>query len=143
MDNVDNILAVALGADVSAAAVAATNAALNEATRQADLLTGGRPVPGSQRWEDERAGPEGAQRELAAQIVEFRIALKVGIDPLGNVVGLRRWGATWELIAKAAGISRQAAHERWGRAVRRVLDPYGTGELGGPVADDEVDLVRP
>jgi hypothetical protein len=56
------------------------------------------------------------------------------------VIGLRRWGATWELIARAAGTSRQAAHERWGRRVIEVLDRYGTGQLGGPVADDESDL---
>jgi hypothetical protein len=40
----------------------------------------------------------------------------------------------------AAGITRQAAHERWGRRVTQVLDRYRTGEPGGPVADDETDL---
>jgi uncharacterized glyoxalase superfamily protein PhnB len=49
-------------------------------------------------------------------------------------------GVTWEVIAKAAGITRQAAHERWGRRVTQVLDRYGASELGGPVPDDERDL---
>ena len=75
-----------------------------------------------------------------AQLLHFRIILTAGVDPLPSVVGLRRWGVTWELIARAAGVSRQAAHERWGRRVLEVLDAYGTGELGGPVADDETDL---
>ncbi len=48
------------------------------------------------------------------------------------MIGLRRWGATWELIARAGGTSRQAAYERWGKRVREVLDRYHSGDLGGP-----------
>ncbi|MFK3982827.1 hypothetical protein ACI2K4_20925 [Micromonospora sp. NPDC050397] len=136
----DQLMNTALTVDVSRAAQAAEHAAANEASQQADLLLGGRPVPGSAQWQAEQDGPVGAQREVAAQLLRFRIELKTGIDPTGSLIGLRRWGVTWELIARAAGISRQAAHERWGRRVRQVLDPYGTGELGGPVADDEKDL---
>ncbi|GAA3749216.1 hypothetical protein GCM10022225_36900 [Plantactinospora mayteni] len=130
----------ALTVDVAPAAVASANAAVNEASRQADLLIGGRPVPGSPEWTAEQEGPAGRQREVASQLLHFRIVLAAGVDPFASVVGLRRWGVTWELIARAAGVSRQAAHERWGRRVLEVLDPYGTGELGGPVADDEADL---
>lgn len=133
-------MSTALTVDVSQAALAAEHAAANEASQQADLLLGGRAVPGSVQWQAEQDSPTGAQREMAAQLLRFRIELKAGIDPMGSLVGLRRWGVTWELIARAAGISRQAAHERWGRRVRQVLDPYGTGELGGPVTDDERDL---
>ncbi|MEV4627929.1 hypothetical protein AB0J90_16740 [Micromonospora sp. NPDC049523] len=136
----DQLMSVALTVDVAPAALAAEHAAANEASQQADLLLGGRPVPGSEQWQAEQDSPVGAQREVAAQLLRFRIELKTGIDPMGSLIGLRRWGVTWELIARAAGISRQAAHERWGRRVRQVLDPYGTGELPGPIADDEADL---
>jgi len=137
---VDKYASRALAADVSRAAVAVTEVAVTEAGRQADELMGGRPDPGTAEWSALYESPAGAARELATQLVQLRIELAVGIDPLGTVIGLRRWGATWELIAQAAGTSRQAAHERWGRRVMQVLDRYGTGELGGPVADDEVDL---
>lgn len=45
-----------------------------------------------------------------------------------------------QATSAAAGISRQAAHARWGRRVRAILDRYGTGDPGGPVADDVGDL---
>lgn len=77
---------------------------------------------------------------VALQVLAFRIEYAAGLDALGSVVGLRRWGVTWDVIGRASGISRQAAHARWGSRVREVLDRYGTGELGGPVADDEADL---
>lgn len=133
------ILRNAFTVDITDAVAAASAAAVNEASRQADLLLGGRPKPG-----DRDAGSGGADErrwwEIAAGLLHFRIVLAAGVDPLGTVVGLRRWGVTWELIARAAGVSRQAAHERWGRRVRETLDRYGTGELGGPVPDDEADL---
>lgn len=140
-DNMD-LLEESLTIDVSEAAVAVHNAAVNEASRQADKTLGGRPVPGTPQWQALDGTREGVLREVAGQLVQLRIELAVGIDPFGTVLGLRRWGATWEMIARAAGTSRQAAHERWGRRVLKVLDRYGTGELGGPIADDEADLVR-
>ncbi|MDG4789443.1 hypothetical protein O7626_26560 [Micromonospora sp. WMMD1102] len=139
----DSFLETALAADVTAAAVASADAAVNEASRQADLLMGGRPVPGSPEWTAEQEGAAGRQREVATQLLHFRIVLAAGLDPLPSVVGLRRWGVTWELVARAAGVTKQAAHERWGRRVLEILDRYGTGELGGPVADDEADLRNP
>jgi hypothetical protein len=138
MDIVERGLTV----DVSEAASIVLNAAVNEAGRQADDLLGGRPAPGTPEWESLYDTPAGARRDLAGQLVQLRIELAIGIDPIETVIGLRRWGATWEMIARAAGSSRQAVHERWGRRVVAVLDRYGTGELGGPVADDEADLVR-
>lgn len=136
------LLERALKADVGAAASAATSAAVNEASRQADLLLGGRPLPGSAQWTAEQDSGVAAERDVAAQVARLRIELAVGVDAFGSVLGLRRWGVTWEVIAKASGVTRQAAHERWGRRVMAVLDAYGTGELGGPVADDEADLRR-
>lgn len=49
-------------------------------------------------------------------------------------------GLTWEANREAAGMSRQAAHNRWAAQVRKTLDRYGAGKLGGPVPDDEADL---
>ncbi|GAA5183641.1 hypothetical protein GCM10023322_23390 [Rugosimonospora acidiphila] len=151
----DEYLSAALTVDVSEAVATVNAIAVNEASRQSDLLMGGPIDPHAPDRPDESTSdgsgsappaPRGdadrssARRELASQLVQLRIDLGVGLDPIGTLVGLRRWGVTWELIAQAAGISRQAAHERWGRRVRQVLDRYGTGELGGPVADDEGDL---
>lgn len=137
----DELVATALRLDVTDAAQACVDTAVDEASRQAELLIGPRPLPGTPEWAAEQGSEVGRQREVAGQLLHFRILLAAGVDPLPSVVGLRRWGITWELIARAAGVSRQAAHERWGRRVRQILDPYGTGEPGGPVPDDEADLM--
>lgn len=122
----------AMRIDVSSAALAVHNVAVDETRRQVDQLMGGRPVPGSPEWAAISGTTAGTQRELATQLLQLRIELTVGLDPLGTVVGLRRWGATWEQISHAAGASRQTAYERWGERVRDVLDRYRTGDLGGP-----------
>ena len=112
-------------------AVRATHAAAaSEAFSQAQKLHSPRPEDGSdaERW------------NVALQLLAFRIEHAAGLDALGAVVGLRRWGVTWDLIGKAAGMSRQGAHAQWGAGVRATLDRYATGDLGGPVADDEEDL---
>lgn len=126
----ETFLANALAVDLEDSVRAVHTAAANEAFSQAQALLGPRPDSDSEadRW------------DVSVQILAFRIEHAAGIDPLGSVVGLRRWGVTWQTIGQAAGISRQAAHTRWGSRVRAVLDRYGTGELGGPVADDEADL---
>ena len=67
----------------------------------------------------------------------MRIQLAAGLDPFEEVLMLRRLGQTWSTIGRAAGMTRQSAHERWGSRVLGVLDRYGTGELGGPVAQDD------
>ncbi|MEV1290096.1 hypothetical protein [Micromonospora sp. NPDC049679] len=51
---------------------------------QADLLLGGRPVPGSREWTAEQEDGTGAQREVAAQTIRFRIELEIGIDSCGR-----------------------------------------------------------
>ncbi len=123
-----------LNVDVSRAATAVTNAAIEETSRQADQLMGGRPLPGSAEWEALSGTAAGAQKELATQLLHLRIELEVGIDPLGAVIGLRRWGVMWQQISNAAGASRQASYGRWGNRVWDVLNRYQTGDLGGPVA---------
>ncbi|MDR7278472.1 hypothetical protein [Catenuloplanes atrovinosus] len=131
---------MALAVDLTAATAAVTSAAVLEVSRQADALLGGRRIPGGPGWEEWSGSAAEAEWEVANQLVQLRLCLAANLDPLFIVLGLRRWGVTWEVIAKAAGTSRQAAHERWGRRVLEILDGYGTGELGGPVADDERDL---
>lgn len=131
----------ALSVNVSQAATAVINAALTESRRQATAIMGDRPAPKPAEWpdlsDDDR---EGTNHEIATSLLQLRIELAVGIDPLGTVLGLRRWGVTWEIIARAAGTSRQSAYGRWGERVRMVLDRYGTGEAGEAIPDDEVDL---
>ncbi|GAB3807234.1 hypothetical protein [Micromonospora zhanjiangensis] len=86
------LLTHALTVDVAAATAAAVAAAVDEASQQADRLLGGRPVPGSARWTAEDGTPTAADREVAAQVVRLRIELAAGLDPIGSLVGLRRWG---------------------------------------------------
>ena len=103
--------------------------------RAAEQLLDPRPVPGTPEWA--QADPDAlVERDIAWQLLCLRIALASGVDPVGFLVGLRRWGATWQLIGAAAGMSRQAAHEKWADAVAGVLDPYGTGEIGAALHAD-------
>lgn len=127
----------ALGADISPSVAAVVRAAVGEAQRQAERIVGERPRPGTPEWEAEAASGAAAERQIAWQLACLRIELAAGLDPFEEVVMLRRAGATWASIGAAAGVTRQSAHERWGARVLAVLDRYGTGQLGGPVADDD------
>lgn len=113
LTDMDDLLERALDVDVTEAASAAVLAAVAEAERYADAVIGVPPLPGGAEWEAEQGTDLPARRERAWQIVQLRVELAAGMDPLGTLVGLRRTGATWELIGRAAGISRQSAHERW------------------------------
>ncbi|MCP2326136.1 hypothetical protein HDA40_004643 [Hamadaea flava] len=115
--------------DIAQAVTAASLAAVNEASRQADRILGPRPLPGTPDWEAEQGDPA-IQRDIATGLLQLRIELALGLDPFGTVLGLRRWGATWELVARAAGVSRQAAHERWGKRVRETLGIPENAEAG-------------
>jgi hypothetical protein len=114
---------IALSADVSAAAAAVQVAAVTEAGRQADGLLGEPPIPGSIEWHAEEGTDAPARRQRAWELLQLRIGLGAGLDPLPVLVGLRRAGATWEQIGRAAGITRQSAHERWATQVAAVLEP--------------------
>lgn len=132
-----SLIDLALNTPVEDAARSAQTAAVIEANRQASLLVGDSPVPGTREWEQDQATGLGVERQRAWQLLNLRIQLAAGLDPVEEVVMLRRMGATWATIGRAAGMTRQSAHERWGHRVLNVLDRYGTGELGGPVADDD------
>ncbi|TCP56411.1 hypothetical protein EV191_101354 [Tamaricihabitans halophyticus] len=135
-------VAKALEVDIDDAVRRVREISEQEAMNQAISVVGAGPAPGGAEWEAEQGTDTPAARQTAWQLVRLRIELATGIDPFGTVLGLRRMGTTWATIAAAAGVSRQAAHDRWGKQVLGVLDAYGTGELGGPVADDEADLRR-
>lgn len=128
----NSYLDIAMATDLDAPVRATHAAAVSTAFTQAQTILGGRAPddepPAAEAW------------NVAVQVLAFRIEHAAGFDAFGSVLGLRRWGVTWEVIGRAAGMSRQAAHARWGAQVHAVLNRYGTGELGGPVADDEADL---
>lgn len=117
----DEWIDLAMDVDVTAAAAAVQVAAVGEAGRQADAILGGWPIPGSIEWHAEEGTDVPLGRERAWQLLQLRIGLGAGLDPLPTLIGLRRHGSTWEEIARAAGITRQAAHERWSPRVRAVL----------------------
>ncbi len=78
-------------------------------------------------WHAEEGTGRPQQRERAWQLLQLRIGLAAGLDPLPVLVGLRRHGASWEQIARAAGVSRQSAHERWAGRVAALLAGPGSG----------------
>jgi hypothetical protein len=112
----------ALTVDVAEAATAVQVAAVTEAGRQADAPLGGPPVPAGVEWHAEEGTDVPVRRERAWQLLQLRIGLGAGADPLPVLTGLRRHGSTWEEIARAAGITRQSAHERWAGRVAAVLE---------------------
>jgi hypothetical protein len=114
-------VALALAVDVTAAAAAVQVAALTEAGRQADAILGEPPLPGSLEWHAEEGTDVPARRQRAWELLQLRIGLGAGLDPLPTLIGLRRRRVTWEQIAQAAGITRQSAHERWAAKVDAVL----------------------
>lgn len=133
---VDDPIEKALTADVGTAAVATAGAGVVEAGRQADLLVGTGPLPGTEEWRAEEGTDLPERRQLAWQLACFRIQLAAGIDAVETVMSLRRFGVTWATIGRAAGMTRQSAHERWGRSVADILDRYGDG-MPDSVPDDD------
>ncbi len=122
----DDWIDIALSVDITPAAAAVQVAAVTEAGRQADALLGEPPLPGSLEWHAEEGTGVPAQRQRAWELLQLRIGLGAGLDPLPVLVGLRRAGASWEQIGRAAGITRQSAHERWAPQVSAVLEPRYT-----------------
>lgn len=154
----DSLTELALTADVAGAATAAVHAGVAEAQRQASRIVGianviegptadfgpadsgpadsGPADPGHAPGSPTHPAHVAAAQQLAWLLACLRIELAAGWEPIETVVGLRRFGATWAVIGAAAGMTRQSAHERWHAPILAVLDRDGSGELGGPVADD-------
>lgn len=108
--------------DVTAAARAVQGAAVAELDRQADAVAGVPPLPGTPEWEAEQGTGIPAARENTWRLAAFRIGLAAGLDPLPHLVGLRHTGVSWDTIGRAAGITRQSAHERWATRVAAVVE---------------------
>jgi hypothetical protein len=123
-------------ADIAPAVRAVINAGATEAGRYADEIIGFGPLPGTAEWDAEQATTIPAERALAWHLLSLRIQLAAGLDGIETVVVLRMQGATWAVIGRATGMSRQSAHERWGTRVAAILDPMGTG-MPAIVADDD------
>jgi len=141
---VDSFTELALTADITMATTAAVQAGVAEAQRQASRIVGTDGLTAdSGRVDPARTDPANSDpahihpaQLMAWQLACLRIELAAGWEPIETVVSLRRFGATWAVIGAAAGMTRQSAHERWNAGTLAVLDRYGSGELGGPVADD-------
>jgi hypothetical protein len=107
----------ALSADVAAAAAAVQVAAVTEAGRQADALLGEPPLPGSVEWHAEEGTDAAVRRQRAWELLQLRIALGAGLDPLPVLVGLRRRGH----LGRSAGLPASpgspptSAGRRWSR----------------------------
>lgn len=121
--------------DIDRGVRAVIDGAAIESGRFADAVIGTGPLPGTPEWEAEQTTERLGERAIAWQLVSLRVQLAAGLDGLETVTVLRVQGATWAVIGRAAGMSRQSAHERWGARTTSVLDPYGTG-LPTNVADD-------
>lgn len=134
-----SVVETALTADISSGVRAVCVAAVQEAQEQAVMIVGDGPAPGTPEWGAEEGSTIVEERQQAWALASLRLQLAAGLDGLNEVILLRRMGVTWALIGRAADMTRQSAHERWGHVVMAVLDRYGTGELGGPVADDGPD----
>ncbi|ALE74887.1 hypothetical protein AD006_00820 [Pseudonocardia sp. EC080610-09] len=116
----DHVLTV----DVTPAANAVTAAAVAELDRHADAIAGVPPLPGTPEWEAEQGTDVPVQRETAWRLVAFRIGLAAGLDLLPHLVALRHTGVSWDTIGRAAGITRQSAHERWAPRVAAVVEGH-------------------
>ncbi|MDJ0394318.1 hypothetical protein QMK17_13375 [Rhodococcus sp. G-MC3] len=117
----------AIETDIAAAVRAVVNAGATEAGRFSDEIIGFGPLPGTPEWEAEQSTTVPAERALAWHLLSLRIQLAAGLDGIETVIVLRTQGATWAIIGRATGISRQSAHERWGARVTAILDPMETG----------------
>lgn len=133
----DDLIELALSVDVAAAGAAVMVAAVTEAGRRADALLGAPPVPGSVEWHAEEASGVPEQRERAWQLLQLRIGLAAGLDPLPTVVGLRRHGVPWEEIGRAAGIGAEPARS-CGRSRRRVVISSPLGISADELLTDRV-----
>ena len=119
--------------DITTDAQAVTAAAVAELDRRADTIAGVPPVPGTPEWDAEQGTDVPLRRETAWRLAAFRIGLAAGLDPLLHLIGLRHVGVSWDTIGRAAGITRQSAHERWAARVSAVVEGQDRGAfyLGG------------
>lgn len=70
-----------------------------------------------------------AAAELEWHLLKMRIARRLGLDQTGETINARRLGASWQVIADACGISRQAAHDRWAAICAELNEPHRDWEF--------------
>ena len=119
----EDLIERALTAKVETAAITTVNAAITEAGTQADKIVGTDPLPGSPGWEAEQDTDIPAQRQMAWQLACFRIQLAAGIDSTASVMSLRRFGATWSTIGRAAAMRVERVGRRAERHHSERADP--------------------
>ncbi|MGW4849123.1 hypothetical protein [Nocardia brasiliensis] len=83
-----------------------------------------RPEFGTPEWErdwDRRDTPEGQQRQAQWHLTKIRIERAADVDPVGDVINARVFGASWDQIGAAYGISATDASDRWDRSTTDYL----------------------
>lgn len=70
----------------------------------------------------ERELPQAERDQHSAEwhLVKLQICRGLGLDPIGDVLNARRFGASWQVIADACGITRQVAEDRWAELAQRI-----------------------
>ncbi|MFC9434007.1 hypothetical protein [Nocardia sp. NPDC057030] len=102
-------------AEIAAAAYELRAAIALKTSALADGLLG-RPQWGTTEWEREwsqRDTAEGQARSAQWHLTKIRIERAADVDPLGNVINARIFGADWDQIGAAYGISATEAESRW------------------------------
>lgn len=87
------------------------------------------------------AEPLAGELWIEFELVKLRIRHQAKVELELAVKSARSAGATWEQIGSACGITRQAAHDRWGKLMRKplkqvaaqpdVLDQFDPGGSAG------------
>ncbi|PXX66928.1 hypothetical protein DFR70_103683 [Nocardia tenerifensis] len=86
-----------------------------------------RPEFGTEDWKrdrDQRDTPEGHRRLAHWHLTKLRIDRAADIDPVGNVLNARGFGASWQQIGAAYGISAEDAAARWERSATAYIERY-------------------
>ncbi|WP_280410090.1 hypothetical protein [Nocardia brasiliensis] len=92
-----------------------------------------RPEFGTTDWKrdrEQRGTPEGCRRLAHWHLTKIRIDHAADIEPIGNVLNARRFGASWDQIGAAYGISAEDAAARWEPSATSYTERYdGTAIL--------------
>ncbi|MEU7141709.1 hypothetical protein ABZ942_19820 [Nocardia sp. NPDC046473] len=111
-----------------------------------------RPEFGTADWKrdrDQRDTPEGRRRLAKWHLTKIRIDRAADIDPIGNVLNARGFGASWDQIGAAYGISTEDAAARWERPATSYIEHFSgtsilpTRETGTSTTETEPTEQRP
>jgi hypothetical protein len=122
MDTEQNITAASSRDDaIEGAAYELRGAISAKLADLADLIME-RPELGSDEWQRKEHArieqePEAMNEQQQWHLIKIQIAHRAKLDPTGDVINAKRYGATWQTIADTCGISRQAAFDRWCKVV--------------------------